>query len=457
MAHYQREVYVPASPEEVFAWHARDGAFERLVPPWERVAIVERNGGLKEGARATLAVQIGPVQRRWVAEHREVEAPRGFVDRQIEGPFAAWEHRHRFEREGEGTRLSDDIAFELPLGLLGALGRGTALRKLERMFRYRHEVTVADLAAHRRLRALHPEPLTVAISGASGLIGAALGAFLTTGGHAVRRLVRRAPRAGDEIAFSPERGEVGDLTGVDAVIHLAGENVGEGRWSEEKRRRIVESRVEGTRALAEAVARTREGPHVLVSASATGYYGSCGDAWLREDAAPGDDFLATVCQRWEAAADPARAAGVRVVHPRIGIALSPAGGALGELLPPFSLGLGGKQGDGRQWMSWIALDDAIGALAHCAAHPELAGPVNLVAPEPVDNRTFAETLGRVLRRPTAMPLPRAAARAMLGADRAEALLFSSARVSAEKLEASGYVFRHLELETALRHLLGRPL
>ena len=302
--------------------------------------------------------------------------------------------------------------------------------------------------------------MRIAISGASGLVGQALVPFLTTAGHRVDRLVRRPAQGPDEITWDPAAGTVdlAALEGVDAVIHLAGENVGDGRWTEARKRAILESREQGTATLARALAKLSRRPSVFISASASGLYGSdaTGDGArvCAEDAAPGSDFLAEVCRRWEAAAEPARAAGIRVVHPRIGVVLDARGGALAKLLTPFRLGLGGRVGDGRQWMSWISMEDLLGALLHLVATPTLSGPVNLGAPEPVQQSHFAKTLGRVLGRTSFMPLPGFAVKAMFG-EMGEAIVLGGTRMVPRALVASGFGFAFPDLEATLRHTLGR--
>jgi uncharacterized protein len=298
--------------------------------------------------------------------------------------------------------------------------------------------------------------LHVAVTGASGLIGTALTRRLTADRHRVSRLVRRAAGPG-EISWDPAAGRLdpNDLEGLDAMVHLAGENVGV-RWTAARKARIRASRVQGTRLLSGALARTRRLPQVLVSASAVGIYGDRGDEVLTESSTlgPREDFLATVGQEWENAAAPARVVGIRVAHPRFGVVLSPAGGALGKLLLPFRLGLGGRLGSGSQWMSWISIDDVAGALLHLVLNATLSGPVNLTAPEPVRNRDFTRALGRVLSRPTLLPVPSVALRLLLG-EMADSTLLASARVLPERLLGSGYRFIHPDLETALRHVL-RP-
>ena len=281
--------------------------------------------------------------------------------------------------------------------------------------------------------------MNILITGAGGLVGSAVAPSLTAAGHSVTRLFHSQPWP--------------DLTGHDAVVHLAGENIATGRWTPEKKTRIRDSRVQVTRRLCETVAKLEPPPAVVICASAVGYYGNRGDELLREESAPGAGFLAEVCRDWEAAAQPAVDAGIRVVHLRFGAILSPTGGALAKMLLPFKLGLGGVVGDGRQWMSWIALDDVVGAIQHALASRSLSGPVNVVAPKPVTNREFTKALGHALHRPTLCPLPSFAARLAFG-EMADALLLSSQRVEPARLVADGYPFRFAELGGALRHLLN---
>jgi len=298
--------------------------------------------------------------------------------------------------------------------------------------------------------------MKILVSGSTGLVGSALVSFLASGGHEVVRLVRGRLKPGVvEVPWDPQAGtiEAAKLEGLDAVVHLAGENIA-GRWTAAKKARIRSSRVEGTRLLAEALAGLKRPPKTLVCASAIGYYGDRGDEVLREDSPSGAGFLAAVCRDWEAAAHAAAEKGIRVVQLRIGVVLSPAGGALARMLTPFKLGLGGRIGPGSQFMSWIAIDDLIGAIHHALTTEPLRGPVNAVAPRAVTNREFTKTLGRVLARPTIFPMPAFAARLAFG-EMADELLLASARVEPAKLVSSGYRFRTPELEAALRHLLGK--
>jgi uncharacterized protein (TIGR01777 family) len=292
----------------------------------------------------------------------------------------------------------------------------------------------------------------VAITGASGLIGRALSRSLRADGHRVLRFQRGGVTTGDAIGWDPDTGRIDApaLEGIDAVVHLAGEGIAERRWSDEQKRRILDSRVRGTAALAAAVASRERKPRVLVSGSAVGYYGNRGDELLTEQSTPGDDFLARVCVAWEAEAAPATEAGVRTVLTRTGIVLAAHGGALKQMLLPFKLGLGGRQGSGQQWMSWIALDDHVRAIRYAIENEALRGPANLVAPNPVTNAEFASSLGRVLHRPTFLPTPLLPLKLRYGAELVETLLLVSQRVAPTRLEAAGFQFAFGSLADALR-------
>ncbi len=452
---FEARSQMPVDAGEVFAWHARPGAFQRLTPPWEPLEVVELQGdGIHEGTRVVLRMRVGPVTLRWVARHTRYIPGSLFQDVQESGPFARWIHTHRMWDEPAGSAvLEDEVEYALPVGALGrGVGGGYARRRLERVFAYRHAVTREDL---RRHAAFAGPPLTVAVSGASGLVGRALVPFLTTGGHRVRRLVRGRPEAGD-IAWAPGQGEMdlAALEGVDAVVHLAGAPIAEGRWTEERKALIRRSRVEGTRVLCESLARLARPPRVLVSASAMGFYGSRGDEVLTESSPAGEGFLADVTREWEAATAPAEQAGIRVVHLRLGVVLSSRGGALAKMLPAFQAGAGGRIGDGQQWMGWISLEDVIGLVHFALFTPGMRGPVNAVAPHPVRQEELARTLGQVLSRPAVVPLPAAVVRTLFGEMGQEALL-SSARVHPEAAGRQGFTFLHPSLEQTLRFTLGK--
>lgn len=296
--------------------------------------------------------------------------------------------------------------------------------------------------------------MKIAVTGATGLVGTALLDRLHSDGHEAWPVVRRAGGAANEILWDPATGKIerDKLCGMEAVVHLAGESIAEGRWTAAKKQRIRDSRVVGTELISRTLAELDPRPRTLVSASAIGYYGDRGTEACTESSPPGKGFLPDVCVAWEAATEGARRADIRVVNLRIGIVLSPQGGALSKMLLPFRLGVGGRVGSGRQYWSWISLDDLIGAILHCLQHEGLMGAVNAVAPNTVTNLEFTKTLGRVLHRPTVLPMPAFAARLALG-EMADALLLASARVVPESLIVSGYAYQHSTLEAALRSML----
>lgn len=453
---FTRRIRLACSAAEALAWHERPGAFERLQPPWERVEVLARSGGIRDGATVSLRSQVGPAWIRWEVVHRDFVAGAQFRDIQVRGPFARWEHLHRFEPDGPGAcTLVDDITYALPGGALGSLAEPMVRRRLDRMFTYRHAVTQADLGRSPAAGA-DVRPRRILVAGASGLVGRTLVPLLTTQGHTVIKLVRRAPAGPDEAGWDPTKDHV-DLTGigrVDAVVNLAGAGIAEGRWSVPRRREILESRVLGTRTLVRAMARHPERPEVFINASAVGFYGDRGEEALTEESGVGRGFLAEVCQAWEGELAAAEALGIRTVALRTGMVVTPAGGGLARLLPLFGFGLGGPLGSGRQWTGWITPDDLSGLVLAALTDARWRGPVNAVAPEVLRQRDFARVLGQVLRRPAWVPTPAWALRVGLG-EMADELLLSSARVTPARALALGFSFRHGSLFSALAHMLGR--
>lgn len=432
---------VDAPVDEVFAWHGLPGAITRLAPPWQPVRVGAEAGSLRDGT-AELVLPGGP---KWIAAHQAAayRPPHQFADRlatPVLSTVLPWQHTHRFEADGPGrTVVTDHVETPVPAALLRS------------MFAYRHRQLAADLAAQRRY---WHEPLTVAVTGASGLVGTALTALLTTGGHRVVRLVRRPARTPDERTWQPEDPAADLLAGIDAVVHLAGASVA-GRFGERHRRAVRDSRIGPTRKLAALAARTPDGPGVFVSASAVGFYGpERGDEVLTEDSARGEGFLADVVDDWEGAAGPAVAAGIRVVCVRTGLVLSPRGGVLRLQRPLFAAGLGGPLGTGRQWMPWIGLDDLTDIYLRALTDRALAGPVNAVAPEPVRNAEYTRVLARVLHRPAALAVPSIGPRLLLGREGARELAFADQRGCPRRLLDTGHEFRHSELRDALAHVLG---
>jgi len=403
-----------------------------------------------------LRVGRPPLDLPWVAEHRALDEGRGFRDVQVRGPFARWEHEHRFRSRsgGAGTLLEDRIEFELPGGPpVQRLLEGAVHRRLERGFRYRHRTVRDDLRTHLGRRS--GEPWRVAITGSSGLVGSELVAFLRSGGHEVLRVVRGVPAGEDEIGWDPASGlrDPGRAEGLDAVVHLAAEPL-TGLWTKGKKRSIARSRKQGTRSLVESLSSLESPPETLVSTSAVGYYGDRGDERLTEESRNGEGFLAGICREWEQAALGAEEAGIRVVRMRLGVVLSGRGGALPVMVPPFWLALGASLGDGRQWMSWVSLDDVLDAIHFVLDRESVRGAVNVVAPGAARHGEFTRTLGRVLSRPVPFRVPEPLLRAAPG-ELAEEMFLASQRVESAALASAGFSFRHPGLEGAFRHQLGR--
>jgi len=445
---------MPASADELFAYHARPGAFRRLAPPWQKMRVLEESGDVTAG-RVAFDVWLGPVKRRWVAEMGSAMPGRQFVDRQVEGPFSSWEHVHRFVPiDDERSELLDHIEYSLPAGgLTDFVGEGPAGKTLSRLFRFRHERTRLDLGRHAEW-ADRPR-LTVVIAGASGLVGSHLADYLTTAGHRVIRLVRDKDARPDEIPWDPAAGALdhGALEGVDAVVNLSGVSLS-GIWTSSRKKAILESRVQATRTLAEAIARVDAPPSVFISVSAVGAYGFRGGEAVTEQTELGEGFLADVCRAWEAAAQPVTASGVRLVTPRFGIVVSAAGGAVAAMLPAFKAGAGARLGRGDQYWAWVELDDVLGALEWAMHDGELEGVANVTAPEPVTNREFTKTLGHVLHRPAALAAPAFVLRHGLGG-MGDEMLLASQRAMPARLRAQGFRFAFPTLEGALRYELGR--
>jgi uncharacterized protein (TIGR01777 family) len=465
---------VNAELSEVFAWHGRPGAMTRLTPPWLPARVLQETNSLRDG-RAVLG---WPGGLRWVAVHQPAgyDPPNMFADELQSCPLAtvlSWRHRHHFVPTGEAGEAGE-------AGETGEAGEATEratlvtdvvdttlpARSVRPMFVYRHRQLAEDLAAQSRARAICPDSLTVAVTGSGGLIGTALTALLTTGGHRVIRLVRRPPRNEGERQWRPEEPEPTLLNGVDALIHLAGAPIG-GRFTPDRKREIRQSRITPTRRLAELAAATATatadpenpdtpGLRAFVTASAIGFYGpDRGEEILTETSPRGKGFLADVVADWEDATAPAAAAGIRTVQVRTGIVQSPRGGMLRLLTPLFAAGLGGRLGSGTQWLAWIGLDDLLDIYLRAVLDPQLSGPVNAVAPEPVRNIDYTRTLARVLHRPALLPVPAFGPRLLLGAEGAAELAQASQYVRPEALIEAGHHFRQPDLEQALRHLFGR--
>jgi uncharacterized protein (TIGR01777 family) len=457
MTTFRQSTKIAVEAAALERWHLESAAFRRLTPPWERLEVVEQPSEIRDGARVVVRMKIGLFWWTWVAEHQDCRPGVGFSDVQVQGPFADWKHVHRFCGEGHRvSELSDEIAYRLPFGFAGnLLGAGLVKGKLERVFNYRHAVTKMDLERLASEPQGDGRSMQVLVTGGTGMVGEALESFLSMRGHRVRRVTRNCSREGD-VHWDPEAGilDLGEDEPVDAVVHLAGENIAGGRWNKKRKGRILESRREGTRLLCETMAQRRQPPGVIVSASGANYYATATERPQDESAAGGEGFLAEVCQAWEGGTAVAERAGIRVVKLRLGVVLSPAGGVLAKMLPVFKMGLGGRLGSGTQRMPWIALDDVIDIIHRALRDERYAGAVNAVAPEVVENGKFTRELAQALRRPAAMPVPASLLKLVLGRQMAEETLLVDLHLEPGKLRELAYPFRFPQIEGALGYLLG---
>jgi uncharacterized protein (TIGR01777 family) len=453
---YEYETHTDSPRPEVFDWFERKGSFRRLMPPWEVAEEVRADETLEDGAQRIFRFPMGPIKMTWVAEHLGYQPPEKFEDIMKKGPFRSWHHVHRFIEKDGGTVVHDEVDYKLPMGVLGRIfGSRNVRNRLNRMFRARENRLIRDLERHSDFK--HLDRKRILLAGASGLIGKQLAAFLDTGGHEIWRLVRRTPVAGqNEIEWDPSKGTIDNsaIEGFDIVIHLGGAGIGDRRWTKSRMVLIEKSRTESTGLLARTLASLKQKPEVFLVASAIGWYGNRGDEILDEQSEAGTGFLPETCLAWEASADAARQAGIRTIHARTGVVLDASGGALEKMLLPAKMGAGGPIGFGRQWFSWISMDDQIYALHHLVMSPNTEGAYNITSPEPLQQKNFAKALGRVLRRPAFMPTPPFAIWFLYG-KMGVALTTESQRVMPTRLTEEGYRFQHQDAESALRDALGK--
>ena len=459
MYKYKHVTTVDADIDSTFKWFEHEGSFRRLMPPWEVAEEVRADETLNVGSQRVFRFPMGPLKMTWVAEHTAYNPPHHFADKMVKGPFWHWTHNHNLSEVDGKTEVIDDVTYQVPFGALGnladtVLGGMLVKSRLSRMFKARELRVQRDLGGHSHFSHLPRKKILVA--GSSGMIGTQLVAFLDTGGHDVWRLVRRTLNPGaNEIRWDPDNGDFDPnlLSGFDVIIHLGGEPIGEKRWNDKRKQMIRDSRVKSTKLLTDAIVSLDKKPESFILASAIGWYGDRGNEELTETSEIGQGFLPDVCREWESAASAAEEAGVRTIFLRTGIVLAATGGALGKMLLPFKMGAGGPMAGGKQWMSWISLDDQIYAMNHLMMEGSSKGVYNVTAPYPVRQRRFAKLLGKVLRRPAFIPLPKFAIKLMFG-EMGERLTLDSQRVLPDRLLAEGYKFVHENLDDGLRDSLG---
>ena len=459
MYKYEHTTVVESNIEATFEWFEHEGSFRRLMPPSEVAEEVRAAETLEVGSQRIFRFPMGLMKMTWIAEHTAYDPPHHFVDKMVKGPFWRWHHNHDLSEVNGVTTVTDEVTYQVPFGPLGnlvdrILGGALVRSRITRMFTARELRLQRDLEQHGRYASQQRKKVLVA--GSSGCIGTQLVAFLDTGGHNVWRLVRRPAKQGaKELEWYPERGELDSsiLEGFDVVIHLGGVGIGDKRWNKRRKHMIRDSRVNSTKLLANAISSLENKPECFMLASAVGWYGDRADEELTEESSHGEGFLPDVCKEWEAAASAVEGAGIRTVFIRTGIVLSATAGALGKMLLPFKLGAGGPIGGGKQWMSWISLDDEIYAINHLMMNADSKGVYNLTSPNPVIQKGFAKTLGKVLRRPAFAPLPKFIVKILFG-EMGEKLTLESQRALPNRLTAEGYQFVHEDLELGLRDTLG---
>ena len=457
------------SVERLFSWHENPGAYERLTPPFEPVTVKYRKGSIDGGE---VHIKLPFIPLIWVAKHHSYKKNVQFMEDQASGPFVgplpfwngSWHHEHLFDKVDENNSLlTDDIAYDFPMDPFGSIfGGWYTTKRLKQMFAYRRHVTKHDLDSQAKYNG---KPLDIAITGGSGLVGSGLMPYLTTAGHKVENIVRGRPKKG-QLSWDISKGTISSLEGKDAVVHLAGEPINKplaGKipipWTKWKRKEILDSRVKGTKLVAEHLASLNKKPKVMVCASAIGYYGDSGESLLSEDAEKGSDYFSHVVSEWEAAAKPAIDAGIRVVFLRLAPIMSPLGGALQVLSLPAMLGSSPPVAGGKQWWSWVSVDDAVGSIYHSIITDSLSGAVNIASPNPVRQGEWAATLakvywGKLAKLATLIPVPGFVLKTLLG-EFGDVLALSSIKVDSSKLIDSGYDFRFNDLEDCFRHLLGK--
>ncbi len=453
---FEKTSRIEAPVEEVFSWHTRLGAIERYSPPWDPIRVLFRTGGIEKDAEVVIRMKAGGIPYRWHARHTDYEENRLFRDRQVRGPFSEWIHTHEFEPDGSSACFVRDLIhyrlFSHPFR--ESLSYKLIENKLSAIFAYRHRTLKEDLRV--QLGFENREPQTILVSGASGFIGSELIPYLTTAGHKVLKLVRYQPQDENEIFWDPDFFQIDSerLEGVDSIIHLAGENIGNGHWTEKKKEKILSSRLKGTRLIAETICKMKTPPKVFLSASAIGYYGDRGDRELREDDTFGTSFIAGVCHKWEEAATIARESGTRTVMLRIGVVFDPRGGALERSLLGSRLGLKAGIGSGKHYVSWIGLNDTIDAIYHAMLDAGIEGPLNIVSPNPVTSNTLSEQLAKVAGGKLRINIPESVIRTAFG-QKGEEVLLSSVRVLPEKLANSDFYFRHSTPGELFYQVLGK--
>ena len=446
--------------EEVWSWYDGTGAFLRIMPEWEGLTPVQV-GALSDGEETKFRIKLGPLRPMWVARHHSVQPGHSFSDVMVKGPFGKWDHEHTIKAiSDDESKVVDSIEWKLPLHFLtGWTSFISVTPRLKKMFRFRTDRTASDVAAISKTK--HLPRKKVLVTGSTGLIGNQLCAFLECGGHQVYRLVRpssKLPKVVNPnfvIRWNEKTGEIieGDMNGFDSVIHLAGAGIGDKRWSKKRKSIIRSSRVDVTTKLCEVLSNLNQPPQQLLCGSAIGYYGNRVNERLTENSTIGQGYLSELCEEWEDSTKSLESLNINVVYLRTGLVMTPMGGIMKRLLLPAKMGGLGPVGNGKQMQSWISLDDEIYAIHHLLMDDNSKGAYNLTSPQPVTQKQFAKVLGKVLRRPSFIPLPGFMIKLMFG-KMGQSLVLEGQEVYPERLVKSGYEFTHSDLESCFRHNLG---
>lgn len=455
---FTRSSHLSVSCEDAFQWHMRDGALERMMPPWLSGKIVSRTGSIRNGDTVTFKSSVGLVPIEFQAIHQNFIENKQFEDIQLKGPFAFYKHTHHFEKIDEKkSKIIDEIQYSLPMGFLSWLiGNSVIKEKLNRLFTYRHRTLKYDLFLHAKYS---QKKLRILVTGSSGFVGSSLIPFLKSGGHEVIKLVRdnNIELKNDVALWDMENKKFNNtdlLEGLDAVIHLAGENIAAQKWNEERKKELIESRVNFTVQLCTALTQLKSPPKTIVAASGIGIFGSRDyDDILHEDSKLGEGFLAKLAQEWERASQIAIDSGIRVVHLRFGTIISLAGGVLKKMYTPYRLYLGGPFGSGRQMISWISIVDVLGLILFSISNHKITGAVNAVAPYAVSNEQFSELLAQTLDRPSSLRIPEIFVQTFFG-EMGKELLLSGQHAKPIKATKNGYEFLHSQLHDVFSYYLG---
>lgn len=454
---FQFRSLINRAPEEVFHWHLRPRMVERIIPPWESIKIIHTEGRPdKIGSKLEVAGRIfGCISTRMTLEYAECIPEECFTIRGNDGLLKDYQYQTIVTPQSAHTsEVIDRFEFSLSFpSFLKSFLHKRIKKRISRILHYKHDRMDHDLAMIKKYP--YEKPLKILITGAHGLIGKNLGYFLEFMGHDVWHLLRKGVEEEKSVYWDPKTGECDprSFEGFDTIIHLAGENIAKGRWTRGKKERVLRSRAKGTEHLVGIIKGLKKPPQLFISASAIGYYGNRGSEVLDETSGPGKGlFITEVCQQWERASKDLEEKGVRVVNTRFGVVLTSEGGALKKMLTPFKWGLGGRIGNGHQYVSWVAIDDVIGAIYHVIMTPNLKGPVNIVSPNPVPNDILAKKLSKRLNRWMGPPFPEFMVRVLMG-QKGEELLLTSTRAEPCRLSETGYHFQYPKLSQALEHVI----